>query len=301
MRRLSTALCLLLLLLGLGVPSAARAEDEFGVLVMAHGGGEAWNREVEAMLKPLSQEFPLEIAFGMADPNSIQAAANRLEQNGVDRIGVIRLFISGESWRERTEQILSLRPGAPARPSGHDHAGAGEHGGHDMALWRIDSDARFAISMEGLAEAPEMGAVLAERASALSTDPARESVLVLAHGPGDDAENERWIAEIGERTDAVRALAPFRAVRAETLREDWPEKRAASEERIRAFVEEALRDDGRVLVIPYRVSGFGPYARVLEGLSYVADRRGLLPSDEVRQWVRRQAETLRAELTASAP
>jgi len=301
MNRLSAALFSLLMLLGLGVPSAALSQDDFGVLVMAHGGGEAWNREVETMLEPLRREFPLEIAFGMADPNSIQAAASRLEQRGVEKIGVVRLFISGESWRERTEQILGLRPGAPPPPAGHDHSGPGGHDGHDMSLWRIDSDARFAIGMEGLTDAPEMAAVLAERASTLSTDPARESVLILAHGPEDDAENERWIAKIDARADAVRALAPFRAVRAETLREDWPEKRAASERRIRAFVEEGMRDDGRVLVIPYRVSGFGPYARVLEGLSYAADERGLLPSDEVGQWVRQQAEALRSKLAAPAP
>lgn len=299
MHRLIAALFSILLMFGLSLPSAAHAEDEFGVLVMAHGGSETWNREVETMLEPLRQEYPLEIAFGMADPNSLQAAAARLEQRGIDRIGVVRLFISGESWRERTEQILGISPGAPPRPAGH--AAQADHGGHDMSLWQIDSDARFAISMEGLVDAPEMGAVLVERVSALSTDPARESVLILAHGPGDDAENERWITRIDTRAEAVRALASFRTVRTETLREDWPEKRAASEIRIRNFVEQAMQDDGRVLVIPYRLSGFGPYTQVLEGLAYESDGRGLLPSGEVAQWVQRQAETLRSALTEPTP
>jgi hypothetical protein len=79
----------------------------------------------------------------------------------------------------------------------------------------------------------------------------------------------------------------------ETLREDWPEKRAVSETRIRAFVEQANRDGGSAIVIPYRVAGFGPYAQVLEGFSYVSDGKGLLPSAEVAQWVRRQVDELR--------
>lgn len=275
-------------------PAIGKEVSDFGVLVMAHGGAPAWNREVEALLAPIRNDYPLEIAFGMADPATLQEAVGRLEGKGVSRIAVVRLFVSGESWYERTEQILGLAPGAPARAADQaSDKGHGGHGDHSMDLWRINATASFALSKEGLADAAEMGAVLADRAMALSEDPARESVLILAHGPEDDAENERWLAKIGERAEAVRSAAPFRRVQVETLREDWPEKRAASEARIRAFVEEGGVDSGRVLVIPYRVSGFGPYREVLDGLSYVSDGKGLLPSPQAEQWVRRLVEDLR--------
>jgi sirohydrochlorin cobaltochelatase len=267
---------------------------EFGLLVMAHGGGAVWNREVETMLAPLRHDYVLEIAFGMADAVSLQEGVRKLEAQGVRRIGVVRLFISGESWYQRTEQILGLRPGAPARPREDAHAGHGDHAGHSMAFWQMDTNAAFALSAQGLAEAPEMGAVLVERAQALSRDPHRESVLIIAHGPQNDAEDQTWLAQIGTRAEAVRQAAPFRRVQVETLREDWPEKRAASEARIRAFVEHATREGGVAIVIPYRVQGFGPYAEVLEGLTYVSDGRALLPSAQVEQWVRRQAAELRA-------
>lgn len=275
-------------------PLVLAAEADVGVLVMAHGGGAKWNGEVEAMLAPLQRDFPLEIAFGMADAASLQEAVGRLEARGVRRIAVVRLFISGESWFERTEQILGLRVGAPARPAPSAHPGHDPHAGHNMDLWRIDTTSTFALSTQGLAEAPEMGAVLVERARALSQDPARESVLILGHGPEDDAENERWLARIDARAAAVRAALPFRRVQVETLREDWPEKRADAEARIRAFVAEAGRDGGRAIVIPYRVAGFGPYASVLKDLTYVSDGKGLIPSVGVEQWVRRQVEELRS-------
>jgi len=281
----------------LPVRAADRAND-FGVLVMAHGGGEQWNREVSAALAPLSQEQPLEIAFGMADAASLQEGVRRLEAQGVKRIGVVRLFVSGESWYERTAQIVGLMPGAPARPAPQaehaGHAGHGEHGGHRMEFWRLDSDAAFALSREGLMDAPEMGAVLAARARALSRTPASEDVLILAHGPGDDGENARWLARLDARADAVRRALSFRRVQVETLREDWPDKRAAAEARIRAFVERAGREGGRAIVIPFRVQGFGPYAQVLTGLDYEADGRGLVPQPQVAEWVRRQARELRA-------
>lgn len=289
-----------------GAPQTAANEPyqhdhSIGVLVMAHGGGAVWNAEVETMLAPLAKDYPLELAFGMAEAASLEGAVKRLEARGANKIAVVRLFISGESFMDRTEQILGLAPGADPKPAPSAHAGHDAHAGHgapaggmshDMALWRIESKSSFAISKEGLADAPEMGAVLVERVRALSTDPKNESILVLAHGPGDDAEDQRWLKMIDQRAESVRRIAPFKKVQAETLREDWPEKRVVSEARIRAFVEAGSKDGGRVIVIPYRVAGFGPYAGVLKNLNYVADSKGLLPSTEVEHWVRRQVQEL---------
>lgn len=295
----------------------ARPDTGFGVLVMAHGGGPQWNQEVLAAVEPLQDDYNVEVAFGMADAASMQESVSQLEARGARHIGVVRLFISGESFKERTEQILGVIPGAPAKPAatadahagqghagqghageghaGQSHAGQGEgHGGHHrMEFWKLDTRASFALSEQGLVEAPEMGAVLATRAQALSKNPAREDVLVLAHGPGDDAENERWLKHLDARADVVRKALPFHAVRVETLREDWPEKRVEAEKRIRAFVEQAAREGRRALVIPFRVQGFGPYAKVLDGLDYVCDGQGLIPHPSVTEWIEHQIETLR--------
>src|SRR6267154_5634852 len=151
-------------------------EHDFGLLVMAHGGGPTWNREVEAMLAPLRGDYHVEIAFGMAESTSLQEGVRKLEAQGPSRIGVVRLFISGESWYARTEQILGLRPGAPPRPAAETHGGHNDHAGHSMANWRINTNAAFALITQGVAEAPEIGALLAERARALSGDVRQESV-----------------------------------------------------------------------------------------------------------------------------
>ncbi len=208
----------------------------------------------------------------------------------------MRLFVSGESWTERTEQILGVREGAPARPATpatHEgHAGR-EHAGHSMAFYRIDARTAFALSREGLVEASAMGGVLADRAAALSREPAKEDVLVLAHGPADDDENARWLAHLERRAAEVRTRLPFRRVEVQTLREDWPEKRRAAEERTRAFVRRAAEEGGRAIVVPFRVQGFGPYADVLAGLDYASDGRGLVPDPRVTEWIAAQAALLR--------
>lgn len=285
--------------------SDANTDERFGVLIMAHGGSEEWNQGVLDTVAPLREEYSIELAFGMADALSIQEAVTRLEQRGVTRIGVVRLFISGESWYERTAQILGLEDGAPIREieTAHADAGQGDHGahemGHSMAFWRIDSAAEFALSEHGLAQAEQMADVLLSRAQGLSDDPSRERVLILAHGPETDAEDQRWIAQIEARTAALREQHPFRSVKVATLREDWEEKRVGAEESVREFVRSASDAGDTALVIPYRVHGFGPYAKVLEGLEYRADEQGLIPHPGVTDWITEQASLLEKQLSTT--
>ena len=288
-------LLLIVLTAGCAGQGALRSEipGNFGVLIMAHGGPPEWNQGVLAAAKPLRDDHKIEVVFGMADAVSIQEGIRRLEAQGIRKIGVVRLFVSGESWYGRTEQILGLTAGAPEPPAA-DHANAHPGGDHSMGFWRIPTAAAFALSTQGLVEAPEMGPVLAERATALSRTPELEDVLILAHGPGDDAENERWMAYLDARADAVRKSAPYRRVHVEILREDWPEKREPAERRIRDFVKRASASDGKAIVIPYRVQGFGPYARVLSGLDYVSDGQGLLPHPNVTMWIEQQIKALEA-------
>ena len=185
-----------------------------------------------------------------------------------------------------------IRPGAQARPvstDGESHTG---NRSHSMELWAIQTNADFALSTQGLAEEPSMGAILTDRVQALSRDPQHEDILILAHGPGDDLENERWIALIQARADTIRDSLPVRRIEVATLREDWPEKRKAAEQRIRQFVQRAQDEGGTAIVIPFRVQGFGPYAEVLTGLEYISDGQGLMPHDNVTQWITTQAMTL---------
>lgn len=267
--------------------------DKVGLLLMAHGGSPDWNAAVEDAARTVRQAGPVEIAFGMADAATMQQAVEGLEAKGVNRIVVVRLFISGESFLERTEQILGLRPGAPARPPHGGHPGHG-HGGHGMEFWRVESQAEFALSRAGFMDGAEAPEILLERARALSRNASGESVLLLAHGPEDDAENQRWLARMNAAAAPIRGLG-FRSVAVETLREDWPAERLEAEKRIKAFVAEAGQNNGRAIVVPYRLFGFGPYREVLAGLDYASDGRGFLPHPKVSGWIRAQTSALGAQ------
>ena len=267
----------------------AQANRACGVMVMAHGGTDEWNAAVEAAVAPLKDRIPTAIAFGMADPATLKQAVVTLEEQGVDCIAVVRLFMSAHSFRHQTEYLLGLRADPP--PFFISHGGHGAHPGSDAEDPQpLSVNAEILLSQEGLLDAPQMGDVLAQRAMSMSDESGQESVLVIAHGPGDDAENEEWLRKLDALADSIRATGSFTSVAVHTLREDWEEKRAEAEQRIRAFVETQSKDKGRVLVIPFRLYGFGPYAEVLDGLSYEANGMGLLPSSMVTDWIIEQAQ-----------
>lgn len=267
----------------------------FGVMVMAHGAGDEWNAHLLEAVEPLQGSLPVEVAFGMADAGSMEVAVRRLESRGVSHVGVVRVFISGESWYDRTLQILGVQDGAPPREEHDQSAAAAASMPMPMGFWRVDTDLAFHVSRDGLADAVEMDEVITARIRALSSDPANEVAAVIAHGPGDDAENARWIEKITERTRDAREALGLRDVRVFTLREDWPERRNAAEQAIRDYVRQVNSQGLTPIVIPYRVQGFGPYARVLSDLDYRADRTGLLPHRNVGLWIARQADLLEAE------
>ena len=139
-----------------------------------------------------------------------------------------------------------------------------------------------------------MDEVVTTRIRALSSDPENEVVAVIAHGPGDDAENQRWIEKITQRTRNVHEQLGLRDIRVFSLREDWPERRTAAEREIRNYIAQANSQGLTPIVIPFRVQGFGPYERVLSELDYRADRLGLLPHSNVGLWIARQANLMEA-------
>lgn len=280
--------CLIVLLLEFAAFSPLYANEQCGLLVMAHGGTDEWNAAVEAAVEPISDAMPTAIAFGMADPKTLNEAVVDLESQSVACIAVVRLFASAKSFLHQTEYLLGLRGDPPAFFISHNEHG--HHGPSKETPAPISSDTKIAISQEGLLDAPEMGSVLSQRALELSSSSGKESVLIIAHGPGDDAENAEWLSKLNMLADSVRVTRQFETVEVHTLREDWDEKRAGAETQIRAFVETSIDQGKKVLVIPFRLYGFGPYAEVLEGLTYTSDGIGLLPSRLVTDWIEHQSQ-----------
>jgi sirohydrochlorin ferrochelatase len=129
--------------------TSSQAATPTGVLVMAHGGGAQWNKAVLESVQSLHDGTPVEVAFGMADACSVQTAVRKLEADGVQRVVVVRLFVSGESFLEETQKILGVKPGTPEEPRGACVVA-------DMGSMEHMDDGAAATAQETAHEAPAM-------------------------------------------------------------------------------------------------------------------------------------------------
>jgi sirohydrochlorin ferrochelatase len=276
---------------GVAVP-APLGESKVGVLVMAHGGRDEWNASVEEALAPLRREVPTALALGMAARATLEAGIDSLRAAGVERVAVVRMFLSGTSFRTQTDYLLGLSDEVPSYYMHHDAQGKMIHGEHAHGLDvppPIDTEGLTVLTHDdGLKAWRGIGRILEARVLALSSDPTRERILVLAHGMGSEQANRAVLDDMSRALDGLQEARGFSAVVPETLREDWPEARAAAEARIRGFMYEARAAGETVLVIPFRLSGFGPYAKVLEGWDYRAGE-ALLPHPAVSDWALEKA------------
>jgi len=97
----------------------------------------------------------------------------------VRQIVVAPLFVS--SWSDHYEQVRFL---AGLRPD-YPHA---EH----MKLARASGSVALAGVTPAMDDHALIAAILADRARALSQDPTRENLVLVAHGPNPEDEAARW-------------------------------------------------------------------------------------------------------------
>ena len=248
-----------------------------GILVMAHGAGPEWNETVLDAVKPSLELLPTAVAFGMANPYTLRSGLDELQDQGVTKIAVVRMFLSGESFLDQTEYLLGLSEERPQQ-----FVLMGPAAADPEARIPLEHSMEIATHELGILGSSYVDGIAVDRAEALSIDPSKEVVLLIAHGMGDEGENDRVLASMNRAANQLTREG-YADVEVATLREDWQEKRAEAEAYIRGYVEDQSGEHS-VLVIPMRLSGFGPYGDVLAGLEFHRGE-GLLPHTDIGRWV----------------
>lgn len=299
-------------LLAVGLVAARPAQAEPGILLLAHGGSAQWDARVRDLVAEVDRHHPTEVAFGMATRASIQGAIDRLVSRGASEIVAVPLFVS--SWSSvitSTEYLLGLRPEAPddlALFASMDHAAPGApaqdaaHAGHDAHEShepRVDGTTPIVSPVPirmtaALNDHPIVADILASRARSISRVPGEEAVIIVAHGPTDDEDNRRWLADMASLAARVQQAEAFASIDYLTLRDDAPDAvRNQATAELRGLVGQAADRGRRVLIVPLLISlgGIDRGLRMrLEGLHYTMPDAALLPDERLVTWVLAMAE-----------
>lgn len=273
---------------------------------MAHGGGQQWNQLIVDAAKPAAQKYDIEFAWGMADPYTLQAGITALEERGAQRIIAVPLFISSYSPIIRqTEFLFGMRDSLADAPMPVMHHGSGGHHGamtHSMPeeeLIHLDISAEIVMTA-ALDNHQVVVRILNERMEELSSNPAKETVLLVAHGPNDEQDNRKWVATMESLVHQVQqgreqsGKAGFKQVYALTVRDDAPaEIFEQAKEQLRALVRQSSFT-GDVLVVPLFLSSGGREAAVAErlsGLDFKWSGKTLLPHPGLSDFIEQSIES----------
>lgn len=268
------------------------ANEDIGVVFLSHGSDFHWNETMREAVQPLMKRYKIEFAFSMADQPTIERALRKLEQRGAKAAVIVRVFAMEESFRQPVERMAGLDVEGEVQGKDDVDAGHGHGHGHGPAAAAPVPRIRTSLQIQtagGIGASPLFAAVLLDRAHRLSKNPARDTVILVAHGSGGDHQNKLWIGALEDIAEQMRGAdgKGFHAIRVATWREDWPDKRAPWVNKIRAMVEDAKKEGGRAIVIPARTTGQGPEDKFLSGLEYDLGS-GFAPHPKFVQWVDEQ-------------
>ncbi len=238
----------------------------------------------------------------MATRANIQRAIDALTTRGATRIVAVPLFVSSHSSVvTSTQYLLGLRADMPpdlARFAKMTHGSSGAHAnGHDHSAGDVDGTrpivSTVPIRMTSALDAhPIVAEILADRAAAISTAAARETVILVAHGPVRDEENDKWLENLRVLAQGVGRRAPYSSVECLTVRDDAPApvKEAATAE-LRGLVAKHRAAGSRVLIVPVLLSFGGieqGLRKRLEGLEYTMASQAIIPDDRLILWIKEQ-------------
>ena len=294
---------LLILLSLISIGSDAQNDHNIGVLILAHGGSSEWNQMVVDAAETVSDQYSTEIAFGMANPHTMQAAITSLEEKGVRKIVVVQLFISSYSFIPRqNEYLLGLREKMSQPPIIMNH---GSHSGNNVkhhsmddpwanpssSFPRLNHNSEIVL-IDPLNDHHLVAEILLENARELSEHKESEVLILVGHGPVKETDNTEWVKKMESLSHQIRELSggnnSFKMIYSITVRDDADEQiYNQAKENLRLLVRQSSYYN-TVIVVPLLLSRGGVEQGIvkrLEGLDYNWNGKTLLPNAKISEFI----------------
>lgn len=259
-------------------------EAPLGMVFLAHGSDFHWNQGMRDAAKSLTEKYPVEFSFSMADAEDLRQSVASLEQRGVGVIVIVRVFGMRASFRHAVERLIGLDVDAPELCMVPDEDDIHE-GGWPMRL----RTTALVVTEGGLGDSPLFARAMLERAKALSDNPEKDTVIVVAHGKDSGTANQQWLNVLNSLTTQMKAMGgdQFKDILYQTWQEDWEDKRGARIESVLAKVNAANESGGTAIIIPARTTGEGRSRSFLKSAEFKAGK-GFAPHPLFVEWVEQQ-------------
>lgn len=265
--------------------SDTKLRGNTGVLLLSHGVGEQSDRALKQAFEPIAAKRPTAIGFGMSMMSSahLQAAVDDLVARGAKTIVLVDEGTTTEynSLTRHWKYIFGMHPEASY-----------------LDVPQINAPGVKFIWAGHFNDHPLITEILYDNVKSVSRNPARETVIIVGHGPEEKEDNDPDLRILQAHADRIAAKKEFADVRIINLQDDAIRPvRETNVRTLRRWVEQANRQGNEVIVVAIAAASWGVQNHIktdLRGLKYTFAEQGLSESPKFAKW----AESLVEEALA---
>jgi hypothetical protein len=251
-------------------------EGDVGVLILSHGVGENSDRVLKEAFEPLASRRPTAIGYDMSMMSSahLQAAVDDLVARGAKTIVLVDEGTTTEhnSLTQHWRYIFSMYPEASY-----------------LSVPRVSAPGVKFLWSGHFNDSPLITEIIYENAKSVSRQPAKETLILVGHGPEDAADNGPDLKLLQAHVDRIRAKKEFADVKIINLQDDAIKPvRESNVRTLRKWVEQAGRQGNEVVVVAVAAASWGVQNNIkqdLRGLKYTFAEKGLAENPKFAQWV----------------
>ena len=253
--------------------------QETGALLLAHGYGEEGDLAFHNSMTDISSQHITTLSLGMSMMTSkhIECALSEIRQNGAKKIYIVPISSTPHNTLiQQWEYIFGLR---------NDHA-------YTKVKSVITDDVVF---LDPISDHRIAKKIVLDYAQEISVDAKNEIVVIIAHGPVGETDNELQLELMENLAAYVNDQGNFNAVRPFTLQDDAPKEiRDRNVKQIKEFIENATLEGKKILMVSNLMSGKGIQRKINEdfsGLDYKFNSKGFLTHPLFKDWILESIES----------
>ncbi|MBM23401.1 MAG: hypothetical protein CMD78_03930 [Gammaproteobacteria bacterium] len=253
--------------------------QETGALLLAHGYGEEGDLDFHNSMSDISSQHITTLSLGMSMMTSkhIECALFEIRQNSAKKIYIVPISSTPHNTLvQQWEYIFGLR--------------------NDHAYTKVKPvQANDVVFLDPISDHQIAKKIVLDYAQEISIDPKNETVVIIAHGPVGETDNELELELMENLATYVKIQGNFNTVRPFTLQDDAPKEiRDRNVKQIKEYMENATLNGKKVLMVSNLMSGKGIQNKINEdfsGLDYKFNSKGFLTHPLFKEWVLESIES----------